>query len=99
MSEEKNALLHRKEVKARIAFEQATPSRKDIQKEAAAKLGADAKLVLVTRVTPDIGSSSAQVEIKVYEDAKVMDAVEHDYMMKRNAPKTEKKEGEAAPAE
>ncbi|MBN1793290.1 hypothetical protein JW826_06420 [Candidatus Woesearchaeota archaeon] len=98
LTEENKPLLHRRDVKARIAYEKVTPSRADIRKEAAKQLKTDEKQVLVTKVVPKIGSPSANIEIRVYNDETAMKAVEHEFTMKRHGLVEDKKEA-AAPKE
>ena len=82
--EEKKPLLHRKDVSGRIAYEQSTPSRADIRKMVAEKLKAKEEMVLVTKVLPEIGSPSAKVEIRVYDDEKAMKEIEHHFTLVRH---------------
>ena len=94
--EEQRPLLHRKDVSARIAYEAVTPSRADIRKAAAEKLKAKEELVLVTKVIPEVGSPSASVELRVYDNAEEMKKIEYPFTMKRHG--MEEKKAEAAPA-
>ena len=94
--EEKKPLLHRKDVEARIAYEASTPSRADIRKAAAEKLKAKEEMLLVVKVLPEVGSPSAKVEIRVYDDAENMKKIEHEFQLTRHGL-AEKKDAAAAP--
>jgi ribosomal protein S24E len=89
--EEKRPLLHRRDVTVRIAFENATPSRKDITKLAAEKLKAKEDMVLVAKVTPEIGTSAARVQLRVYDDEAALKAVEYNYTLARHGLAEKKK--------
>jgi ribosomal protein S24E len=90
--DEKKPLLKRRELTGKIGYEARTPARLDIRKELAHKLNAKEELVVIKRVKPDYGTQSAKLEAYVYDDEKVLKAIEHKYMLVRNgAPKEEKK--------
>jgi small subunit ribosomal protein S24e len=97
--EDKKPILHRKDVKARIAYEESTPSRKEIRKLSAEKLNSKEALVLVTKIVPEVGSPSANIELRVYEDEASMKAIEHNYQLVRHGLADKKQKKAAAPAD
>lgn len=84
-------LLSRKEVMATATFSGATPSRLDIIKAAAKKIGVDEKLVLPVKIETLFGSEQAVVELHVYNSEESMNQVEGEHMVKR-LPVEKKKE-------
>ena len=98
-NDEKNPLFKRREITAKLGYDNKTPSRQDIRKEIAKKLGAKEELVVVKRIKPDFGTPAANLEFNVYDDEKTMKEVEEEYMVKRHAPKGKKgAKAEPAPA-
>ncbi|MBU1199244.1 MAG: hypothetical protein KKF46_04405 [Nanoarchaeota archaeon] len=98
ISDEKKPLLNRREISAKIGFDNKTPSRANIKKEIAKKLNVKEDLVVVKLVNPDYGTTSAVLEIDVYDNEKTMKDVASDYLAKRGVPKGKKGESESAPA-
>ena len=86
-------LLSRKEVKAEISFDKATPSNDDVAKAIAEKLKCDAGLVVVKHIYTKYGETLAGVEAYVYESKEALESIEP-----KKKKKEEKKPGEA-PAE
>jgi ribosomal protein S24E len=82
--EENKPLLHRRDVSARIAFEASTPSRQEIRKAAATALKAKEDFILITRILPSVGSPSANVDIRIYDDEKAFKDVEHNFTLVRH---------------
>lgn len=96
LTDEKNALFKRRELTARLGYDNKTPKRLEIRKELAKKLGAKEELIVVNRIKPDYGTPAARLEFNIYDDEKALKELEGEHVLKRHAPK--KKEGEA-PAE
>ncbi|HJX06030.1 MAG TPA: 30S ribosomal protein S24e [Candidatus Nanoarchaeia archaeon] len=102
--DEKEPLLSRREIGARLGYEARTPSRNDIRKEIAKNLNVKEELVVVKRIKPELGTQAARLEIDVYDDEKAMSLIEPGYMLKRHSPgekkeeKAEAKEEKAPPA-
>ncbi|MBW2990379.1 hypothetical protein KY348_01600 [Candidatus Woesearchaeota archaeon] len=94
--DEKNALFKRREIKARLGYEDKTPSRLEIRKELAKKLNTKEELVVVKRIKPDYGTTVAKLEINIYEDENSLKESEPEYMVNRHS--AEKKEKKEAPA-
>ena len=100
--DKENVLLRRREVKFEVRFEGATPARKDVKEALRSKLGVDANLVVIRKLTQPFGIARIQGEAAVYKDEKAK-GVEHDYLLRRDAGEKGKKEapkdtGKAAPA-
>ncbi len=91
LSDEKKPLFKRRELIARLGYEDKTPSRLEIRKEMAKKLRVKEELVLVKRIKPAYGTPVAELEISIYDDEKSLKKQEAEYMVTRHLPK-EKKE-------
>ena len=96
ITDEKNPLFKRREITAKLGYEDKTPSRLEIRKEVAKKLGTKEELVIIKRIIPDYGTPAAKCEANIYDDEKSLKELEEKHMVNRHLPK--KKEGEA-PAE
>jgi len=107
-SQRENPLFNRKEVVFEVELKGATPSRKMIKEALAQKMGVDAKLVVVEKVSQEFGRSGARGKANVYSSENDA-AAERKYRFARDAGEKgkakEKKEkpkepkGEPAPAE
>jgi len=98
LEKKENTLLDRTEVRFKVAFQGATPNRKDVAAKLVAMLNSDRELTVLDRLNPDFGATTATGYLKVYKSKDAM-KVEPAYVLKRNfAPKEKKAEGEAAPA-
>jgi ribosomal protein S24E len=97
LKEENKPLFNRKDVSARIAYENATPSRNDIKKELAGKMKAKEELVIVTKVLTENGSPSAKIEARVYSDEKALKDIEHRFTLKRHGFAVEEKKAAPVP--
>jgi len=101
---EAKPLLKRTDVKARIAFQGATPTKKLVVDAVAKAAGATHDLVIVRRINTQFGSQSAEVLACIYEDKKSLDALEQKATLRKHGllaeeKKDEKKEdAEVAPA-
>ena len=93
LSEENNKLIGRKEVRARINYAGATPNREALKKEF------KDKNVVIRRIKPEFGETSAIVEAVIYTSKEVMDKLEAEHVKKRNEekPKEESEEGSETP--
>ena len=93
VNDEKKPLLRRREITAKLGYENKTPSRLDVRKELAKKLNAKEELVVVRMIKPFYGTSAADLEVVIYDDEKAMKEIEAKYMVNRHLP-PEKKESE-----
>jgi len=98
LSDEKKPLFKRREMIAKLGYEDKTPSRLEIRKQLAKKLGAKEELIIVKRIKPDYGTPAAELEINIYDDEKSLKELEAEYMVERHLPK-EKKEKKEEPKE
>jgi small subunit ribosomal protein S24e len=99
IEKKENNLLRRVEVRFKVAFDGATPSRQDIKKRVVALLNSDKELTVLDSIVSHYGSQTAEGYVKVYADGKAM-SVEPEHMLKRNAAKDETvSEGEGTKAE
>jgi len=83
-SQEKKPLLKRTEVLARVAYQGATPSRKDLRGSLAKSLKADEKLVVIREILTNYGDQVANVKVFVYEDEASLKLLESAAIMKRH---------------
>ncbi len=84
---EKNPLLKREDVHARIRFDGALPSRQDVLKALAETLGVEEDRIVLFTIRPFTGRHEAHVEAAVYEDEALKQRLTPAYLEKRNAPK------------
>ena len=84
-------LLARKRVTLEATYDAATPSRNDLTKEVAKKVGADEKLVSVRHIYTRFGKRKARIIAHVYSD-------EQDMKQLEGKPKGQKKAAAEQPA-
>ena len=87
--QEKQPLLSRIEVVAKVGFQGATPSNEELRKAIAVKLKTDESLTVIKHIYTKFGSQEADVESFVYDDKKVMAVLE------KKAKKQKEKEAKA----
>lgn len=85
-------LLKRTEVSARMTYEGATPSRKEVQAAVAKALNGKKDQLIITKVTTKYGDQSAAVNGYYYSDRSVLEKLEQKAMIKKNTFEEEKKE-------
>jgi len=94
-----NPLLGRKEIKAVVSFNGATPNRKEIKETICGKVGANPDLTVVREVKGEFGMKRVSVTAHVYENADKLKSVEPEHIKKREGvgqeKPEEKKEGAA----
>ena len=96
-----NKLFDRKEVKAVVRFDGATPNRNDIRQAVATKLGLNPDMTVLNSVENAFGEKEIKVVAHSYNKMEKLMEVEPEYIRKRDGVGIEKekpKEGEA-PAE
>lgn len=91
---EANPLLKRIDVTSRVAFQGATPSKKDVIKAVAKAAGAKEELIVVKEIKTAFGSQVAIVTAHVYNDRETLEKLEHTSMLKKQSGKETKKEDE-----
>lgn len=90
-SKTENKVLDRKEVKAEVAFDGATPKRAELRQAISAKLGANPELVVLREVKNAYGTHSVLVVAHAYESKEVLMSTEPEYIRKRDSIGVEKK--------
>ena len=95
LKQEKQPLLSRIEVSAKVEFNGSTPSREDITKSIATKLKQKEELTAIKHIYTEFGSQEAKVEAFIYDDKKVMSVLEKS-KKKKGAKPTSKKSAEAS---
>lgn len=92
-NKEEQKLLDRKLVKARLNFsEKAVPSRKTVLEELSKQLKVDKKLIIIKEIRTVYGSTSADVEVHVYDSEEIKNKLEPKHLIKRSQVTEEKKE-------
>ena len=94
-AEEEKPLLSRKEISAKVSFDGATPSAKDVQELLAKQLKADASLVVVKQIASKYGLQEAGVLAYQYMSEEEKKRIEPSPKEKKEKPK----ESGEAPAE
>ncbi|HLC46505.1 MAG TPA: hypothetical protein VJI75_02065 [Candidatus Nanoarchaeia archaeon] len=84
VKQEEMPLLSRQRYTFTLAFEGATPSRKDLRKEVSKKIGAEEDKVLIKHVYTRFGNPKAKIIAHVYPDRKTMEKIEEKYILKKH---------------
>jgi ribosomal protein S24E len=87
---EEKPLLHRTDVRARVAYEGATPQRQALRDSLAHAVKAPAEHVIIRQISTEFGKQAAIVTASVYKDAAALEQFEPKHMKKRHG--AEKKE-------
>ncbi len=98
VSKDAKPLLSRTEVAARIAFQGATPTRKEVIKALAKALGEKEDLIILRRIDTAFGSQSGKVLGYVYNDRKALETLEHESVLKKHGAGKEEKKTEGPKA-
>ena len=72
ISQEKQPLLSRSLITAKVTFEGATPSRGDIKNSLVSKIKSAPEFTVIKKISTNFGTSSAKVDAFVFENEKVM---------------------------
>ena len=88
---EEKPLLHRTDVRVRVAYQGATPQRQSLRDSVASALKAPADHVVVRRITTEFGNQAALVEASVYKDVASLENFEPKFMKKRHGAAVEEK--------
>jgi len=102
-----NPLLHRTEIKAGLAYTGKTPSREDVKKLVADKLGSEPELTIIKKIETVFGFERGTVYAYVYKDKEQQKRIEpvkkakkkKEKPAKEEAKKPEKKEEKPKEAE
>ncbi|MFH1393609.1 MAG: hypothetical protein ABII71_05885 [Candidatus Micrarchaeota archaeon] len=96
-----NPLLGRKEIKAIVSFDGATPNRKELKEAICGKAAANPDLTVLREVNNEFGLKRVTCVVHVYENKETLARVEPEHMRKREGIGQEKKDekAEGAPAE
>jgi small subunit ribosomal protein S24e len=90
---EEKPLLNRTDVRARVAYEGATPQRQSLRDSVAHALKAPADHVVVRRITTEFGKQAAIVEASIYKSVEALESFEPQHMKKRHGAEEKKAEG------
>lgn len=99
--QKQNLLFKRKEVSFVVSGAGATPSRKEVRKALAEKVGVNEKLVVIDKIDQRYGTTNVNGTARVYQDEKAL-AVEKKHKIARDEgtkSKAKKEGAAAAPAE
>jgi len=86
----KQKLLHRTRVSGRLSYPDVIPSRIEVRKLLANKLGTKEDVVIVHQILPGFGVGVAKVHADVYDTADVMPRLVDTFTRVRHLPKEEK---------
>lgn len=95
LSDRRNPLLRRREVRFKVSFQGMTPKRLDVRSKVVAILNSDMELTVLDKLEPDFGAQIAQGYVKVYDDKNAM-RVEPKYKIYRNNPELKAQEAKKA---
>jgi ribosomal protein S24E len=90
---EEKPLLHRTDLRARVAYEGATPQRQALRDSVAHAVKAPAEHVIIRQISTEFGKQAAIVSASVYKDTAALEQFEPKHMKKRHGGAEEKKEG------
>ena len=96
LEKKENALLSRVEITARISYDKATSSNKEVQEELAKQLSVDPSLVVVKQILPVFGQKESKVNAYTYKDKDILTKIER---IKKKKVEAKPEGGEEAPAE
>jgi len=82
-------LTKRQYFEAKLVFEGKTPSRLDIKKDLAHKLGTKENLTVVRKILNDYGSERAMISGYAYADETTLTKLENRYVIVRHLSKAE----------
>ncbi len=94
LKEKETPLLSRKRITLELQAEKETPARAELVKAVAEKAKAKPELVIIKHVYSQYGSKTVKIIAHVYKDAKEMEKIEGQYLLKKHEVKKEE-----APAE
>lgn len=92
-------LLHRQDVEARIAFEGATPTKKEAVAAVAKAMKAKPELTIVRSVNTVYGTTTGKITASVYADTQALERGEHESMRKRHVFQTADVPSDEKPAD
>ena len=92
LKQEKQPLLSRIEISAKVEFKGSTPSREEVKKGIATKLQQKEELTTIKHIYNEFGAQEAKVEAFIYDDKKVMSVLEKEKKKKDKKPVAEKPE-------
>ena len=99
LTQEKEVLLGRTTITAKVGFEGTTPAREVIRKEVAKKAGVKTENLIIKRILTHFGGNNADIEAAVYDKLEDASAVEHKSLMAKHTKKEEPKAEEKPAAE
>ncbi|MFH1697269.1 MAG: 30S ribosomal protein S24e [Candidatus Diapherotrites archaeon] len=89
-----NPSLGREEILFAVTDTKSTPSRKDLRAKIAALCNAKEDCVAIGKVEERFGMHDVSGSANIYASKDAMDAIEPEFIVKRNVGKNAKKEGE-----
>ena len=97
LKQEKQPLLSRTEISAKVEFKGPTPSKEEIKKNIAFKLKKKEELTVIKYIYNEFGLQEAEVAAFIYDDKKVMSILEKE--TKKKGKKPEAKSSAEQPTE
>ena len=93
---EEKPLLHRSDVRVRVAYEGATPSRTTLKETVAGVIKAPVEHVVIRQIKTEFGKQAATINVSVYKDVESLNQFEPRHMKKRHGMAVEEKKTAAA---
>ena len=84
IEEKNNPLLNRREIRFRVIYDDATPSRKSIVDKLAATLNSKQGLVIVDNIKTEFGKRESIGYAKLYDSVERVNEIERLHIIKRN---------------
>ncbi len=89
-SQKEQNLLSRKEILADLSFDAAVPSRNELKKEIALKIGIPENLIIIRKIENDYGYKKAKVLAYAYEKEEDLKRIESRAALEKGMPKQKK---------
>ncbi|MCD5409972.1 MAG: 30S ribosomal protein S24e [Methanocellales archaeon] len=94
ITDKRNPLLKRREIKFKINHDTGTPKRNDVKGKLAAMLNAKPKLVVIERMRSEFGKRETLGYVKIYDSEKHLKRIERPHIVERNAPKSSRQKAQ-----
>lgn len=89
ISDEKQ-IIPRREIKAHVEFEGATPKRLDIKDKISSEIKGDKELLVVTKLKTTFKEQKGIVTCLQYDDEDTLKKIEYEYRLTKNSPPKKK---------
>lgn len=83
VEQRENSLLSRKEIRARLLYDQATPSKEQLKKQLAAAMKVEPQLLVVKSIYPAYGERRANILVYQYKSEEMLKKIEPEQKVKK----------------